>query len=154
MPFPPVFVEYLAMPSSSIEQMASLIFASAVENSETSQPQTAIRPWEYGIAAVWAEVLLLSRPVVCYVKKAPNLNLVIVVIFTHSSHFLHTPSSIFCSGATFRRLTLITIGKPAKSFQQKWLKQDGLCVTARDAASGSVRSLGYSFCRAFGRNKK
>jgi hypothetical protein len=47
---------------------------------------------------------------------------------------------------------LLTMGKGAKTFQQKWCSLYGLKVTAREATSGRVNTVGCRFCRSFGKD--
>jgi hypothetical protein len=46
---------------------------------------------------------------------------------------------------------LLTMGKGAKTFQQKWCSLYGLKVTAREASSGRVYTVECRFCQSFGK---
>jgi hypothetical protein len=47
---------------------------------------------------------------------------------------------------------LLTMGKGAKIFQQKWCSLYGLKITARDASSGRINTVECRFCRFFGKD--
>jgi hypothetical protein len=47
---------------------------------------------------------------------------------------------------------LLTMGKGAKTFQQKWRSLYGLKVTAREASSGRVITVECRFCRSSGKD--
>jgi hypothetical protein len=47
---------------------------------------------------------------------------------------------------------LLTIGKGATTFQQKWCSLYGLKVTAREASSGRVNTVECKFCRSFSKD--
>jgi hypothetical protein len=51
---------------------------------------------------------------------------------------------------TFLSYKLVTMGKGAKTFQQKWCSLCGLKVTAREASSGRVNTIECRFSRSFG----
>jgi hypothetical protein len=46
---------------------------------------------------------------------------------------------------------LLTMGKGATTFQQKWCSLYGLKVTAREASSGRVNTVECRFCQSFGK---